>query len=202
MKKDKKYVCCFEEGMFINEHSEEYKNKCCFSKQAEVVYRKFYDKHLFRYSMTCKLAGNGKPITVILMNPSYADEYGLDATLTKVKEFLEKQDKYSEFEVLNIFPIRTPNSNNLISKMERYQKYQKQNNEYIKKILAKSENILIAWGSKYHKHATWIFEYLKEKNVYAYGINKDQSPRHFAPQAYNRCKNVKNKKYELCLYKI
>ena len=154
------------------------------------------NKKMFRYSLTCELSKTGKPITIILMNPSYADEYGLDATLKNVKEFLEKQGKYSKFQVLNIFPIRTPNSKGLIDKMKKYQKFQKENDEFIKKVLANSENVLVAWGSKYHAHAKWLVDYLKGKNVYAYSINTDKSPRHFAPQAYNKCKIKKMRKYE------
>ena len=133
------------------------------------------NKKMFRYSLTYELSKTGKPITIILMNPSYADEYGLDATLKNVKEFLEKQGKYSKFQVLNIFPIRTPNSKGLIDKMEKYPEIKAKNIEYIKKVLAKSEDVLVAWGSKYHSHAKWIFDYLKGKNVYAYGINKDKN---------------------------
>ncbi len=184
MKKDKNIVCCFEEGIFMDEDYEKYEN--------------FNDKHLFRYSLTCDIQKNGKPITVILMNPSYADEYGLDATLVNVRKFLTEIGGYSKFQVLNIFPIRTADSSDLIGKMKRYSKYQKQNDEYLKEILAKSEDVLLAWGSKYHSNAKWIFDYLKDKNVYAYCINEDRSksPRHFAPQSYNKCTEKKLQKYE------
>ena len=182
MKKDKNYVCYFEDGKFIEKNSDEYKN--------------FNDKHLFRYSLTCELSKIGKIITVILMNPSYADECSLDATLDNVRKFLAEIGGYSKFQVLNIFPIRTPNSKGLIDKMEKYPEIQAKNIEYIKKVLKGGNDVLVAWGSKYHKHATWIFEHLKGKNVYAYGINKDFSPRHFAPQEYNRCKAKKMQKYE------
>ena len=182
------YVCFFEEGIYMDKTSENYKN--------------FHDKHLFRYSLTCNIQKSGKPITVILMNPSYADEYSLDSTLKNVEDFLKNNGKYSKFQVLNIFPIRTPNSNDLMGKMKKYQKYKDRNNEYIKKILEKSEDVLIAWGSKYHSHAKWIFDYLKGKNVYVYGINRDLSPRHFAPQAYSTFAEIKNKNYKLYNYKF
>ena len=181
------YKCHFEETKFINEKNLEYKNKCDFNNRPDTEpYRKFYDNHLFRYSLKCKIKKKGKSITVILMNPSYADEYGLDSTLCNTRDFLEKNTDFSEFEVLNIFPIRTPNSKHLLSLMTKNSEIQKENDKYIKEVLSKSNDVLIAWGGKYHHKATWIFEFLKGKNVYTYSVNKDYTPRHFAPQAYNR----------------
>lgn len=193
-----KYPCEFEEDVFINEKSANYKGRCDFNNRPddEKPYKKFYDKHLFRYSLKCKIQEKGEPITVILMNPSYADECGLDSTLCNVKNFLKDQKIFSEFEVLNIFPIRTPDSSKLVELMKKYKKYQKANDEYIKKALNKSKKVLIAWGSKYHSHAKWIFEILKNKEVYTYcAKNKNGSPKHFVPQVYNRA-TKKLQKYE------
>ena len=186
---DKKYLCCFEEEVFINEKTQGYKNLCNFKNRPvdNEIYTKFYDCHLFRYLLNCKIEEKDKEksITVILLNPSFADEYGLDRTLFNVKKFLKEQTNYSEFNVLNIFPIRTPNSKNLTEKMRKYKKLQEKNNEFIKKVISESNDVLIAWGSKYHKNAKWILDLLKDKAVYTYCINKDGSPRHFSPQAYN-----------------
>ena len=193
----KKYICKFESKYFINEEDLLYKNSCNFNNRMNnEPYKKFYDKHLFRYSLSCKIKDVGKSITVILMNPSYADEYGLDSTLCNVREFLIKNTDYSAFEVLNIFPIRTPNSKDVSNLMQKYQKIQTKNNDYVKSILTKSQDILVAWGGKYHNKTMWILDLLKNKNVYAYDINKDGSPRHFAPQAYNRAKKSLQK-YEI-----
>ncbi len=193
----KKYICKFESQYFIDESDLLYKNNYDIDKREnKEPYKKFHDKHLFRYSLTCKIKDVGKYITVILMNPSYADEYGLDSTLCNVREFLIKNTDYSAFEVLNIFPIRTPNSKDVSNLMQKYQKIQTKNNDYVKSILTKSQDILVAWGGKYHNKTMWILDLLKNKNVYAYDINKDGSPRHFAPQAYNRAKKSLQK-YEI-----
>lgn len=193
----KKYICKFENQYFINEEDKLYKNSCDFkNRMNKEPLRIFNDNHLFRYSLICKIKDVGKSITVILMNPSYADEYSLDSTLCNVREFLIQHTDYSQFEVLNIFPIRTPNNKNLPELMNKYQKIQDKNNEYIRTVLAKDNDVLAAWGGKYHSNATLIINLLKTKNVYAYGINKDGSPRHFAPQAYNRAKKSLQK-YEI-----
>ena len=108
-----------------------------------------------------------------------------------VKELKKKKKNYSEFEVLNIFPIRTPNSKNILKLIEKYEKIQKTNNEYIINSLKSADEVLVAWGRKYHSYAKWIFKYLNNKKVYAYSINKDGSPTHFAPQVYyNRNKEI------------
>lgn len=186
MEIDKKvlYSCYFKDGVFMDKEYEKYDN--------------FDDKHLFRYSLKGSFGDRkGKSIVVILMNPSFADEYKLDKTLGNVETFLKGCKEYSEFEVLNIFPIRTPNSKDIKKKMEKYKKYQTENNEYIKKILENSTDILVAWGSKYHKDATWVFKLLKDKNVWTYtSPNKDGSPRHFSPYAYNRIADKKLQKYK------
>lgn len=193
----KKFEYIFEEKLIIDEKSEDHKNKCNFNNRInKEPYKNFYDKHLFRYSLKCKTNKTGKSITVILMNPSYADEYGLDSTLCNVRKFLEKNTNFSEFEVLNVFPIRTPNSKNLPKLMNNYPEIQEKNNQYIRKILSNSKDVLIAWGEKYHNKATWIFEFLKGKNVYTYSVNKDGTPKHFAPQAYNSAdKNFQKYKF-------
>lgn len=179
----------------IDETDEHYKNYCQDCEGQNL--RKFRNKSLFRLSLKCIINDKGKEkITVILMNPSFADEYGLDATLNNVKTFLSdlKKDNYSEFEVLNIFPIRTPNSKDLLPLLEKYdskRQYRNQNEDYIKKTLNNSNKVLVAWGDKYHKEAQWIFEYLQEGKIYAYHLNKSGSPTHFSPQAYNRVENKK-----------
>ena len=191
------YTCEYVENVFINEKSNEYKKYCAFGKTRSVdkenLIRKFYDNHLFRKSLTCQISDKGESIVVVLMNPSFADEKNLDKTLNNVKKYLEQRN-YAKFEVLNIFPIRMPNSNNVADLMNEYdenRRYQNENNEYIKRVLENNtnKNVLIAWGSKYHKQAQWLLEFLEnqKKNLYVYKpLNKDSSPSHFAPQVYNK----------------
>ena len=184
--------CKFIDDVTIDETDERYKNYCQNCEGQNL--RKFRNKSLFRLSLKCTINDKGKEkITVILMNPSFADEYGLDATLNNVKTFLsDLKDNYSEFEVLNIFPIRTPNSKDLLPLLKKYDskcKYRKLNKEYIIEALKNSNKVLVAWGDKYHKEAQWIFEYLQEGKIYAYHLNKSGSPTHFSPQAYNRVEN-------------
>jgi len=194
------YSCKFIENEFINDKSKDYKDYCDFGNipNKEPI-KKFYDNHLFRLSLKCKIQDKGEPITVILMNPSYADQHNLDGTLFNVKEYLASKG-FSEFEVLNVFPIRMPNSDNLSGLMKKYDKnneYQELNKKYIENTLKKSKKVLVAWGGKYHSKAKWMFDLLKDKELLAYGINKHGSPTHFAPQVYNKNKSNPLKKVKI-----
>ena len=196
----------------IEVDKEPYKGKCSpknegrdknkVNLRGDSPLKEFYDKHLFRKSLLCKVNENKeKSVFVILMNPSYADESGLDRTLKNVYLFLEdeinknqKNKKYSQFEVLNIFPIRMAKSDCLPCLLKRYDAngyYRRKNLEFINKRLSseKDWDIIIAWGKDYHlsEEAQFICNILKNReNVYAYNINNDYSPSHFASQVYNK----------------
>lgn len=204
-KEEQKYVCDWgpnDEDVILDSDPEfsKYVNR---KSKAKHYIKKFYDNHKFRYSLEYELNKNGKKdIAVILMNPSYADEQHLDNTLYNVKTFLENIDKKKEFNkfiVLNLFPIRTPNSENLISRMKNYKNQQIINDEKIAEILDSVQDVIVAWGKDYHFLATqkvW-FKKLKNANKYAYGINDDGSPKHFSPYAYKyKQEDLKNKKLD------
>lgn len=195
-------------NLVINQFCPEYKDKCAFGEKykAKCFIRKFYDKHLFRYVLKYKLNEKGKKdIVIILMNPSFADNYYLDNTLYNTKKFLLNLDKIKKIHkviVLNLFPIRTPNSNNLTTVMANYNEQQENNDNKISEILDKVNDVIVAWGSNYHNIATqkqW-FTKLKSKSLYAYGINKKSEnteygyPKHFSPFAYKyKDEDFKNK---------
>lgn len=205
--------CIFFEDVFMEENTEPYQGKFYkdHKKIRDTILTKFDDRHLFRKSLTCQFDNKiGKSVFIILMNPSYADNSGLDGTLDNVYKFLTTEinpkkldnEKYSKFEVLNIFPIRMAQSSCLPCLLERYDKdrtYCQKNTEYIKERLnAKPEwDVIVAWGKDYHLYneTQSICELLKNrKNIYAYNLNGNgnyHTPSHFTKQVYN---NVKEKK--------
>lgn len=185
-------------------------NECIFSITETIIgkeeykeYTAFDNKALHRFCLRHTLnSKNNKTITVILMNPSYADENKLDFTLSNVKGFLsEKYPQYSAFEVLNIFSIRMPKSGDLKQLVQKYGN--KENCKFIREYLDKNSNdILLAWGNQYHKDALWILNELKNcsNKLFVYGLNKNGSPRHFSPLVFNKIKNKEDLK--LCEVKI
>ncbi len=216
--KDKKIVCKFIKDIMIKSEYPEYEKKYLSEKQInnkinnkkynkedirKNILTAFYDKHLFRLSLSCKLGvedNNKQEIIVILMNPSYADQHGLDATLNNVKSFLEEYNnknkskkQYGKFIVFNIFPIRMADSKCLhcINKKYSNDDIKEHNIKYIQSQIKNNTDILVAWGADYHndKETIEICERLKEnKNMYAYNLNTKGSPTHFAPQIFNKIK--------------
>lgn len=202
MHHSKKIYCIFDEteNLLIDSNAPKYNGKCAFNKvsKAKCFVKKFYDNHQFRYLLEYKLNEKaGKSIAIILMNPSFADNNYLDNTLYNVKTFIENIDKKQEFckfIVLNIFPIRTPNHNNLYQIMKNNEQQQKINDDKIREVLGNINDVVIAWGKEYHKIAIqkdW-FKELKNKSIkkYAYGINYERinkcgTPKHFSPYAYS-----------------
>jgi len=160
-------------------------------KKGHSFHKKFYDNSLCRYYLRYKFNNEKhKTITVIMQNPSYADETGLDATLNNLKNFLTTyySKNFSAFEVLNLFPIRTPYSNdlkNMLNSHDKQCKHRKKNEEIIKDYVNKSSHILLAWGGKYHEHAIkTIFPILKDKKLFVCDLNNDGSPLLFSPSAF------------------
>lgn len=189
-----KITCDWEEEVSIPKNDKNY-TKCLATKKDKTNFcnRKFYNKYLFRYSLTYKFddKNDKKHITVILMNPSFADEDALDATLNNVKEFVGNNG-FTSFTVLNIFPLRMPKNDNLREMMAKYDNhsiYKDKNENKIEEVLNNSKYILLAWGSKYNNEAVRILdklEKLKNATLYVHYLNKDSSPRHFSPLIYNR----------------
>ena len=181
----------------ICENDKYYKDYCAFGKEPKSVLKKFYNKELFRKSLECKFKYSGEEITVILLNPSFACEKGLDLTLNNLKKFLLTVGNYSSFRVLNILPIRTPKSSLLsdLLKKKKFKKYQCENKQYLLDEIAKSNKIVIAWGGKYNQEAISFLDELRKKkeklSLFAYHLNKDGSPTHFSSQAYNKIKEKK-----------
>jgi len=97
-----------------------------------------------------------KPLIVIGINPSKADNKNPDRTINRVKGFAEGNG-YDSFIMLNLYPQRTPFPNDLHSTMEL--SIYNQNLKIIYDILAKNSNatILAAWSNK-----IVVREYLKE----------------------------------------
>lgn len=114
-----------------------------------------YDNEKIRYV----LGEKGKnPLICIGINSSTAKPNDLDRTLTKVKN-ISIHNNYNGWIMLNIFPLRETNPNNLPKDKHNYETIIKKNIEEIKKIIQDYPNsdILCCWGSVIEKR-----EYLKE----------------------------------------
>ena len=128
-------------------------------------------------------------VVIIMMNPALACSNYIDDTIKNINKYL-KNKKYKSFEIVNLYPLRTPKPTDLkdVLKKQDFSKYHKFLLDYIIKKKGKSK-IVAAWGGNYHKVALSILESMKlnyEEDFYAYALNKENDPRHFSNQAYNK----------------
>lgn len=100
------------------------------------------------------------------VNPSTATPQKLDRTLNIVKRFSSNLKKYDSWVMLNLYPQRSTNPNNLNRKFDT--KYHKENLKQITKILKNSNcDIWAAWGTLIEKR-----EYLPKCLVDIHKISK------------------------------
>jgi len=117
----------------FSEETMDGKPRVSLDKGRNTFHKDFYDNSLCRFYLRHIFNSNSlKTITVILQNPFYANETGLDSTLYNLKKILvaSYQDVYSSFDVLNVFPIRTSDSGELrilLKDHSKFDKYQNQN---------------------------------------------------------------------------
>jgi len=196
-KEEQKYVCDWgpnDEDVILDGDSE-YSKYVPDKKSSGKYIQRFRDPHKFRYSLKYELNKSGKKdIAIILMNPSYADEYHLDYTLNNVINFIKTLDNMEDFRkliILNIFPIRTSNRKDLVQRMNKYEQQQKYNDEKIEEILDSVQDVIVAWGKDYHYMATqkvW-FKKLETINKYAFDLNDYGTPKHFRVYAEDKNKS-------------
>lgn len=134
-----------------------------------------------------------KPLFVIGLNPSTADDKKPDPTITKVIGFAE-QNGYDSFVMLNLYAQRATDPKNLDGTLDS--KLHSENLAHILKALEKhsSVSILAAWSEKvsvrpYFK--TCISDiYAKAKSVNAnwlqIGLTKSGHPRHPSRAPYGK----------------
>lgn len=133
-----------------------------------------------------------KPLCVLGLNPSTADDRKPDRTLTKIMGFAERNN-YDGFMMLNLYPQRTPYPENLSPQC--ISGYHNQNMEMIKDFAHANNqlHVLAAWGATIEIRnylmdclldITEIFTHLP---VYWYQIGEQTQkghPRHPSRAAY------------------
>ena len=133
------------------------------------------------------------PLIVIGLNPSTADEKSPDRTINKVMGFAEG-NKYDSFIMLNLYPQRATNPDNLHENIN--QDYLQQNISEIQKLLNGFDeiNILASWSDKISSRNYFttciksIYNSISEKAINWKKIGeltKKGNPRHPLYSSYN-----------------
>lgn len=108
------------------------------------------------------------PLLILGLNPSTADKNTSDATMTRVKEYV-KRNEYDGFFMLNLYPQRATYPNDL--DFELNDSFHGQNLEAIKDLLIahKPTAVLAAWGENIK-----VREYLKQCLIDILAILEEQ----------------------------
>ena len=177
---------------FLVYSKEKVDDNCDIVKSYKNYTDKITETNLFRYYYYQNIKDkkyNGEHLTVVMMNPAFADSNDDDFTIKNILKYLADKAQYGSFDIINLYPVRMPKGvtlDDLNKKINKYfpdvnDNYQKFVISYLKTF--KNGKKIAAWGSKYHKTATKLFE---NENIkfYCYGKNRDGSPRHFSNQAF------------------
>ena len=149
------------------------------------------ERNLYRYYYYEKFEENN-PLhaTIIMMNPAFADSENSDDTINNIKKYLHnKYNHFASFDIINLYPVRMPNSTKLNDFLKLTEAETKKYQEFIKTYLknnCEKHIVIAAWGSDKHdnKIAKELFKDLDIK-FYCYGLTKEGYPKHFAPQSFN-----------------
>ncbi|MDN8592718.1 DUF1643 domain-containing protein [Paenibacillus sp. 11B] len=113
------------------------KTKAIYS-DANRNYRYYLEK-----SAVEKAKQGEKIATIIMLNPSYADEYKLDLSIMKVFNMLLKEG-YTTLKVVNLFAFVATKHSALVSTVASTGG---ENDKWIKKAITNIDLLIIAWGS-------------------------------------------------------
>lgn len=137
------------------------------------------ENNKYRYCLTKVWEENKQRATVIMLNPSKANELKYDKTVMNISNYLIDND-YGSMDIVNLFSYMTTYPNEL---GRREQKHEKYNDNYIIMAAERSNIIIIAWGSDSKKYITRKKEVENLLMPYKYKLKcfKDEEgkkPRH------------------------
>lgn len=133
-----------------------------------------YRYHLWRQWR--ELTASAGFVLFAMLNPSTADEFKLDPTLTRCKGFTQRFG-FSRFEVVNLFALRSTDPKALLSHPDPVGP---SNDLVIKTCMEKATVIVVGWGA--FPLASWrakqVFELAQGKPLHCLGTTQAGHPRH------------------------
>ncbi|HKK67143.1 MAG TPA: DUF1643 domain-containing protein [Bacteroidales bacterium] len=129
----------------------------------DMVYRYTLDMH---YKASLLRQNQNEHISVILKNPSSADESRADATIRKVETYVYKHfPRVNKLSILNMFAIRATDVkevNQLLNEYGTAYITGPENNARIERVFSESDHIICAWGNNNGIKPAAYFERVKE----------------------------------------
>ena len=145
-------------------------NQCIFS--ADRKYR-----YLLIHRWEPELAE--RPCMWIALNPSIADESGLDNTLTRIRSF-SRAAGFNTFYMTNLFGLVSTDWSGL---KRHPDPVGPENDEHIRRTAAQIPTLFVAWGAHghYRNRDQEVIQLLMRpgrRSLLCFGTTKDGSPRH------------------------
>ena len=128
----------------------------------------------YRYLLEKKWDDKKRNITIIMINPSYADELKTDPTVCKLMNFAADND-FGSIKIVNLYAfISTENLNpgnieNAVGEL---------NDKYILDAINNTDLIIVAWGvdkKKYRERKSKISKMLKKADIKIKGFIDDKN---------------------------
>ena len=145
-------------------------NPCIFSKDRK-------HRYVLKHSWTDIFNPNENPIIWIALNPSTADENKLDPTLTRIRNFSDKNG-FNTFYMLNLFAYRATDPKDM---MNFNDPIGNENDYWITHICSKYNcPVVCSWGvnGTHMNRANHVLELLKNYDLRYLELSKDGIPKH------------------------
>ena len=138
----------------------------------------FDETATYRYLLSRRWENDGRSVTFVMLNPSTADAFKEDPTITRCIGFA-KGFGYHALRIVNIFAFRSTDPKKL-RKVE--DPVGPDNDRYIREACFRSSSVICAWGTHGALHArdlkAWEQIRLEVPNVFCLGRTKGGHPKH------------------------
>lgn len=130
----------------------------------------------YRYSLWRCWQKDAPRITFVMLNPSTADEFKNDPTITRCINF-SKYWGFGSLEVVNLFAYRATNPDDLLNVADPVGD---DNDTYILEALNRSEIVILAWGTKgsFLNRDNEVLELVSRYDLNVLGMSKEGHPKH------------------------
>lgn len=132
----------------------------------------------YRYSIERVWDSTRKSVVFICLNPSTADEYEEDQTLTRCINF-SRDWGYGSVEVVNLFAFKATDPTDLKSSLHPVGT---ENDRYIEEAVEGADLVVAAWGEhgKYRRRNREVLYLIRklDKEIYCLEVLKCKEPKH------------------------
>ena len=138
----------------------------------------------YRYALERKWSIGTNVVCFIGLNPSIADEYIDDPTITRLTHFAKNLWGFDSFYIVNLFAYRSTDPTRLL---EVKDPIGPENDGWIRKLVDRSVMVVAMWGNsgKLNQRNLRVLEDLKDRVIYCFGTTLDLHPKHPVRLGYN-----------------